>query len=142
MLESQARIKIARSSISNLRYAGDTTLIAESKEELKNLLMRVKEESEKAGLLFNTQKTKNIASDPTTSWQTEGGEVEEVTDFIFLGSRITADGNCNREIKRHFLLGRKAMTKPRQCIKKQRRHFANKGPCSQSYGFSSSHVLM
>ena len=102
MLES-----IAERNINNLRYAGDTTLIAESKEELKNVLMSVKEESEKAGLLLNSQKTKNIASGPITSWQTEGGEVEEVTDFIFLGSKITADGNCNREIKRHLLLGRK-----------------------------------
>ena len=107
LLESQARNKIARRNISNLRYAGDTTLIAESKEERKNVLMSVKEESEKAGLLLNSQKTKNIASGPIASWQTEGGEVEEVTDFIFLGSKITADGNCNREIKRHLLLGRK-----------------------------------
>ena len=105
--EAQAGIKIARRNISNLRYAGDTTLIAESKEERKNVLMSVKEESEKAGLLLNSQKTKNIASGPIASWQTEGGEVEEVTDFIFLGSKITADGNCNREIKRHLLLGRK-----------------------------------
>ena len=87
-----------------------TTLMAEREEELKSLLMSVKEESEKAGLLLNSQKTKNIASGPITSWQTEGGEVEEVTDFIFLGSKITADGNCNREIKRHLRLGRKAMT--------------------------------
>ena len=105
--EAQAGIKIARRNISNLRYAGDTTLIAESKEERKNVLMSVKEESEKAGLQLNSQKTKNIASGPIASWQTEGGEVEEVTDFIFLGSKITADGNCNREIKRHLLLGRK-----------------------------------
>ena len=81
--------------------------MAESEEELKSLTMRVKDESEKAGLLLNSQKTKNIASGPIASWQTEGGEVEEVTDFIFLGSKITADGNCNREIKRHLLLGRK-----------------------------------
>ena len=83
-----------------------------------------------------------MAFSPITSWQTEGGEVEEVTDFIFLGSKITAGGNCNREIKRHLLLGRKAMRKSRQCIKKQRHHFASKGPYSQNYGFSSSHVQM
>ena len=102
--------------------------------------MSVKEESEKAGLLLNSQKTKNIASGPITSWQTEGGEVEEVTDFIFLGSKITADGECSHEIKRHLLLGRKAMTNLDNILKKQRHHFADKGLCSQNYGFSSSHV--
>ena len=103
--------------------------------------MSVKEESEKAGLLLNSQKTKNIASGPITSWQTEGGEVEEVTDFIFLGSKITADGHCSHEIKRHFFLGRKAMTNL-DSILKSRHCFANKGPSGQSYGFSSSHVWM
>ena len=105
--EAQAGIKIAR--INNHRYADDTTLMAES-EELKNLLMKLKEESEKVGLKFNIQKTKIMASGPITSWQIDGETVEMVTDFIFLGSRITADGDCSHEIKRHWLLGRKAMT--------------------------------
>ena len=104
--------------------------------------MTVKEDSEKTELKFNIQKTKIIAYGPIISWQIEGETVEEVTDFIFLGSKITAGGNCNREIKRHLLLGRKAMRKSRQCIKKQRHHFASKGPYSQSYCFFSSHVLM
>ena len=97
--EAQAGIKVARRNINNLRYADDTTLMAESEEKLKNLLMRVKEESEKAGLKFNIQKTKIMASGPITSWQIEGGKVETVTDFIFLGSKITADGDCCHEIK-------------------------------------------
>ena len=98
--------------MNNLRYADDTTLMAESKEELliKSLLMRVKEESEEAGLKLNIQKTKIMASNPITSWQIEGGKVETVTDCIFLGSKITADGDCSHEIKRRLLLGRKAMT--------------------------------
>ena len=108
--ESQARIKIDRRNINNLRYADDTTLMAESEEELKSLLMSVKEESEKAGLKLNIQKTKIIASSPITSWQIEGEKVEAVTDFIFLGSRITVDSNCSYEIKRYLLLGKKAMT--------------------------------
>ena len=108
--ESQAGIKVARRNINNLRYADDTTLMAESEEKLKNLLMRVKEESEKAGLKFNIQKTKIMASGPITSWQIEGGKVETVTDFIFFGSKITADCDCSHEIKRCLLLGRKAMT--------------------------------
>ena len=99
--ESQAEIKIARRSISNLRYADDTTLIAESEEELKSLLMKVKEESEKVGLKLNIQKTKIMASGPTTSWQIDGETMETVTDFILLGSKITADGDCSHEIKRH-----------------------------------------
>ena len=97
--------------MNNLRYADDTTLMAESEEALKSLLMRVKEESEKAGLKFTIQKTKIMASSPMTSWQIEGKKVEAVTDFLFLGSKITADGDCNYEIKRHLLLRRKAMTK-------------------------------
>ena len=116
--------------------------MAESEEELKSLLMKVKEESEKAGLKFNIQKTKIMASGPITSWQIDGETMETVADFIFLGSKITIDGDCSHEIKRHSLPGRNAMTKPRQCIKKQRHHFADKGPYSQSYGFSSSHVRM
>ena len=119
----------------------DTTLIAESEEELKSLLMKVKEESEKPGLKLNIQTTKIMASGPITSLQIEGEKVETVTDFIFLGSKITADSDCSHEIKRRLLFRKKTMT-PRQCIKKQRHHFANKGPYSQSYGFSSSHVRM
>ena len=108
--ESQAGIKIAGRNIHNLRYADDTTLIAESKEELKSLLMKVKEESEKVGLKLNIQKTKITASDPITSWQIDGETMETVRDFIFRGSQITADGDCSHKIKRHLLLGRKAMT--------------------------------
>ena len=110
--------------------------MAESEEELKSLLMKVKEESAKAGLKLNIQKTKIMASNPITSWQTEGETMKTVTDFIFLGSKITADGNCSHEIKRRLLCDQ-----PRQHIKKQRHYFANKGPYSQSYGFSSSHIL-
>ena len=108
--ELQAGIKIARRNINNLRYADDTTLMSESKEELKSLLMKVKEDSEKVGLKLNIQKTKVMASGPITTWQTEGGKVEAVTDFIFLVSKITVDGHCSHEIKRCLLLGRKAMT--------------------------------
>ena len=104
--------------------------------------MTVKEESEKVGLKLNIQKTKIMASGPITSWQIDGETVETVRDFIFLGSKITADGDCSHEIKRSLLLGRKAMTNLGQHIKKQRQYFANKGPSSQSYGFSSSHVWM
>ena len=107
--EAQAGIKIARRNINNFRYADNTTLMAES-EELKNLLMKVKEESEKVGLKLNIQKTKIMASVPITSWQIDGETVETVADFIFLGSRITADGDCSYEIKRCLLLGRKVMT--------------------------------
>ena len=108
--EAQAGIKIAGRNINNLRYADDTTLIAESKEELKSLLMKVKEESEKVGLKLNIQKTKIMASGPITLWQIDGETTETVTDFIFLGFRITAYGDCSHEIKKHLLLGRKAMT--------------------------------
>ena len=108
--EAQAGIKIARRNISNLRYADDTTPMAESEKELKSLLMKVKEESEKVGLKFNIQKTKIMASIPITSWQIDGETMETVTDFIFLGSRITADGDFSHEIKRHLLLGREVMT--------------------------------
>ena len=109
-LEAQAGIKIAGRNINNLRYADDATLMAEREEELKSLLMYVKEESEKAGLKLNIQKTKIMESSPITSWQIDGETMETVTDFIFLGSKITADGDCSHEIKRCFLLGRKAMT--------------------------------
>ena len=108
--ETQAGIKMARSNINNLRYADDTTLMAESEEELKNLLMKVKEDSEKVGLKLNIQKTKIMASCPITSWQIDGETVERVSDFIFGVSKITADGDCSHEIKRHLLLGRKVMT--------------------------------
>ena len=104
-------------NINNLRYADDTTLMAESKEEVKNLLMRVKEESEKAGLKLNIQKTEIMASDPITSWQIDGETVEIVADFIFLSSKITTDGDCSHEIKRCLLLGRKAMTNPDSILK-------------------------
>ena len=107
--ESQAAIKIAGRNIKNLRYADDTTLMAESKEELKSLLVRVKEEREKAGLKLNIQKTKTVASGPVSSWQIEGEKVETMTDFLFLGSKITVNGDCSREIKRCLLLGRRAM---------------------------------
>ena len=108
--EAQAGIKIAGRNINNLRYADDTTLMAESEEELKNHLMKVKEKSEKVGLKLNIQKTKIMASDSITSWQIDGETMETVTDFILGGSRITADGDCSHEIKRYLLLGRKAMT--------------------------------
>ena len=108
--EAQAGITIAGKNINNLRYADDTTLMAESEEELKNLLMKVKEETGKIGLKLNIQKTKIMASGPITSWQIDGEPVETVLDFIFLGSEITADGDCSHEIKRHLLLGRKVMT--------------------------------
>ena len=113
--EAQAGIKIARRNINNLRYADDTALMAQGEEDLKNLL--IKEESEKAGLKFNIQKTKVIASGPITSWQIDGETMKTVTDFIFLGSKITADGDCSNEIKKHLLLGRKPMTKLESILK-------------------------
>ena len=119
MNEAEARIKIARRNINHLRYADDTTLMVEREEELKSLLMKVKEESEKVGLKLNIQKTKIMASSPITSWQIEGETVETVSDFIFWGSKITADGDCSHEIKRHLLLGRKVMTNL-DCIFKSR----------------------
>ena len=109
--ERQAGIKIAGRNINHLRYEDDTTLMAESEEELQRLLMRMKEESEKVGLKLNIQKTKIMSSGPITSWQIDGETMETVTDFIFLGSKITADGDCSHEIKRHWLIGRKVMTK-------------------------------
>ena len=115
--ETQAEIKIAGRNINNLRYADDTTLTAESEEELKSLLMKVKEESEKVGLKLNIQKTKIMASGPITSWQIDGETVEIVSDLIFGGSKITVDGDCSHEIKRHLLLGRKAMTNPDNALK-------------------------
>ena len=116
--------------------------MAESEEELKSLLMKVKEESEKVGLKLNIQKTKIMASGPITSWEIDGETVETVSDFMFLGSKITADGDCSHEIKRCLLLGRKAMTNLDSILKKQRHYFADKGLSSQSYGFSNSRVWM
>ena len=136
--EAQAGIKTAGRNINNLTYTDDTTLMAES-EELKSLLMKVKEESEKVDSKFNIQKTKIIASGPITSWEIDGETVEAVSDFIFGGSKITADGDCSHEIKT-LAPWKKSYDQPRQRIKKQRHYFANKVPSSQSYGFSSSHV--
>ena len=115
--EAQAEIKIPWRNISNLRYADDTTLMVESKEKLKSLLMKVKEESEKVGLTLNIQKTKIMTSGPITSWQIDGETMEAGIDFIFLGSKITADGDCSHEIKRHLLLGRKAITNQDSILK-------------------------
>ena len=131
--EAQAGIKISRRNINNLRYADDTTLMAKSEEELKSLLMKVKEETEKAGL-----KLKIMSSGPTISWQIDGETVETVTDFIFLGSKITAGGDCSHDIKRRLLLGRETMTNLHSILKT----LANKGSSSQKYGFSSSHVWL
>ena len=139
--EVQAGIKIARRNISNLRYADDTILMAESEEELKSLLMKVKEESEKVGLKLNIQRMKIMASSPITSWQIDVETRETVREFIFLGSKITADGDGSHEIKRCFLLGRKAMSNL-DSILKSRDCSANKDPSTQSYGFSSSHIWM
>ena len=136
--ETQAGLKIAGRNINNLRYADDTTLMAESEEELKSLLMKLKVESEKVGLKLNIQKTKIMASGPITSRET----VETVSDFIFLGSKITTDGDCSHEIKRCLLLGRKVMTNLDSNIQKQRHYFANKGSSSLGYGFSCGHVWM
>ena len=139
--EALAGIKIAGRNINNLRYANDTTLMAESEEELKSLLMKLKEESEKVGLKLNIWKMKIMASGRITSWQIDGETVETVAAFIFWGSKITADGDCSHEIKRSLLPGRKVMTKLDSIIK-QRHYFANNGLSSQGYGFSSSHVWM
>ena len=135
--EAQPGIKIAGRSINNLRYADDTTLMAESEKELKGLLMKVKEESKNVGLKLNIQKT-IMASGPITSWEIDG---ETVTDFISLGSRITEDGDCSHEIKT-LAPWKIRCDQSRQHIKKQRHYFANKGPSSQGCGFSSSHVWM
>ena len=140
--EAQAVIKIAGRNINHLRYADDTILMAEREEKLKSLLVKVKEESENFGLKLNTQKTKIMASGPIMSWQIGGKKVETVTDFIFLGSKITADGDCSHEIKRRSLLGRKVMTNLDKHIQKQRHSFANQGPSSQGYVFSCGHVWM
>ena len=139
--EAQAGIKIAGRNINNLRYADDTTLMAESEEELKSLLMKVKKESEKVGLKLNIQKKKIMASSPITSWQIDGETMETVTDFVFLGSKITADGDCSHEIKRHLLLGRKVMTNLDSTLKSRDIILPTK-VFSQSHAFSRSHVWM
>ena len=135
--EAQAGIKIAGRNINNLRYADDTTLMAENKE-LKSLLMKVKEESEKVGLKLNIQKTKIMVSSPIISWQIDGETMETVTDFIFLGYKVTGDGDCSHEIKRRLLLGRKAMTNLNSILKSK--DITLPSLSSQRYGFSSSHV--
>ena len=140
--EAQAGIKIPRRNINHLRYADDTTLMAESEEELKSLLMKVKEESEKAGLKLKIWKTKIMASGPITSRQIDGETVETVSDFIFLGSKITADGDCSHEIKRHLFLGRKVMTKLDNMLKSRDITFVNRSSSVEGYGFSSGHVWM
>ena len=137
--EAQAGIKIPGKNINNLRYVDSTIPMAESIEELKSLLMKVKAESEKAVLKLNIKKTKIMASDPITSWQIDGETVQTVRDFIWGGSKITADGDCSHEIKRHLLLGRKVMTNLDSILKS--RDLASKDPSSQSYGFFS-HVWM
>ena len=133
--KAQARIKIARRNINNLRYADETILMAEREEELKRLLIKMKEENEQAGLKLNIQKTKIMASSPITSWHIDEETMETVTDFIFLGSKITTDGDCSHEIKRCLLLGRKAMTNLDSILKKQRYYFTDRGLSSQSYHF-------
>ena len=139
--EAQAGIKIAGSNVNNLRYANDTTLMAESEEEQNSLLMKVKEENEKVGLKLNIQKMKIMAYGPITSWQMDGETVETMADFILGGSKITADGDCSHEIKRHLFLGRKVMTNVDSILKTET-YFVNKGPFSQGYGFSCGHVWM
>ena len=140
--EAQAGIKITRRNINNFRYADTTTLMAESEEELKRLLMKVKEKSEKVGSKLNIQKTKIMASGPITSWQIDRDTMETVTNVIWGGgSRITEDGDCSHEIKRRLLLGRKVMTNL-ESILKSRHYFVNKGLPSQVYGFSINHVWM
>ena len=137
--EPQAGIKIAGGNTNNLRYANDATLMVESEEKLKSLWMRIKDESEKNGLKLNIQKTKIMASSPITSWQIEGEKVETVTDFIFLDSKITEDGDCSHEIKRCLLLWRKAITNLDSVLKGRD---CDKGLYSKSSDFSSSHVWM
>ena len=131
----QTGIEIAGRNINNLRHADDTTLMAESEEELKSLLMKVKEESEKVGLKLDIQKTKIMVSGPITSWQIDGETMQTVRDFIFGGSKITADGDCSNESKKMLAPWKKSCDQPRQHIKKQRHYFADKSPSSQSYGF-------
>ena len=143
--ELPAGIMIGRRNINNLRYVEDTTLLTENKEKLKSLLMRVKEESERANLRLNItkkQKTKIIASGPITAWQIKGEKVEEVTNFFFLGSKITADSDYSQEVRRQLLLDRKVMTNLDSVLEKQRHYFANKSPYSQGYGLHSGHLQL
>ena len=140
--ETQAGIKIARRNINNLRYADDTTHMAESEEELKSLLMKVKEESEKIGLKLNIQKTKIMTSSPITSRQVDGETVETMAGFIFLGSKITADGDCSHEIKRHLLFGRKVMTNLDNILKSRDITLLTKVHLVKAMVFSSGHIWM
>ena len=140
--EAQAGIKIAGRNVNDLRYADDTTLMAESEEELMSLLMKVKEESEKIGLKLNIQKTKIMASGPITSWQIDGETMETMTDFIFLGSKITAGDDCSHEIKRHLILGRKAMTNLDSILKNRDIILPAKILIVKAIVFSSSRVWM
>ena len=140
--ETQAGIKIAERNINNLRYADETTLIAESEEELKSLLIKMKEENEKVGLKLNIQKMKIMASGPITSWQIDGETVETVAGFIFLGSQITADGDCSHEIKRRLLLGRKVMTNLDSIFKSRDITLSTKVRLVKAMGFPSGHVWM
>ena len=142
--EAQAGIKTARRDINNLRYADDTSLMAESKEEIKSLLMKVKEESEKASLKLSIQKTKIVASGPITSWQiiTLPWKKWKQSDFIFLGSKVTADGECSHKVKRHLLLGRKAMTNLNTILKSRDITLPAKVPIVKGMVFPSSHVWM
>ena len=139
--EAQAGVKIAGRNINNLRYADDTTLMAESEEELKSLLMKVKEESEKVGLKLNIQKTKVMASGPITSWEIDGETVDTVSEFIFWGSKITADGDCSHEIKRYLLLGRKIMTNLESILKSRDITLSTKVRLVQALDFPSGHVI-
>ena len=140
--EAQAGVKIVGRNINNLRYADDTTLMEESEEELKSLLMKVKEEREKVSLKLNIQKTKIIASGPITSWEIDGETVETVSDFILGGSKVTGDGDCSHEIKRHLLLGRKVMTNLDSILKSRNITLSRKCPSCQCYDFSSGHLWM
>ena len=138
--EAQVGIKIARRIVNNLRYADDTTLMAESEEELKSFLMKVKEESEKVGLKLNIQKTNIMASGPIISWEIDGETVETVSDFVLLGSKITADGACSHEIKRHLLLGRKVLTNLGSILQNRDITLPTKVHLVKAFGFSSGHV--
>ena len=140
--ESKAGIKTAPKNVNNLRYTDDTILMAESEEELKSLLMRVKEESERAGLKLNIQKTKIMASGPTTSWQIDGETMETVTDFIFLSSKITVDSDCSHEIETCLLLARKVMTKLDSMLKSRAITLLSKVHTESKLWFSSTHVWM
>ena len=141
--EVEAGIKIAGTNINNLRYAGNITLMAENEQALRSLLMKVKEEGEKVGLKLNIQKTKIMVFGPITSWQIDGETMKTGADYILLGSKITADGDCSHEIKTSLFFGRKVITNLGSLgIKKERHYFADKSPSTQSYCFSSSHVWM